>query len=545
MGDFTHHEPCTTCGSSDARGVYADGTSYCFSCTTYFPADGTGRSPDDGAEGVVTAPVLLSGEPTGLPARRLTEATCAKYRYLVNAEENVQLATYFDKQGRPCAQKVRSAGKKFRWVGRPKDAMLFGQQLWRDGGRRVVITEGEVDALTVAQVFKLTWPVVSLPNGAQSARKDLEKHLEWLESFEQVVIMFDMDEPGQKAAAEVAELFTPGKARLAALPLKDANEMLVAERGAEIAQAVFDARSVRPDGIVNGAELWDTISLELPRGLSYPWPTLDKISHGMRSAEIVCWCAGTGLGKTQFVREVMYHLAIKQGHKVGVIALEESTRDTGLGQMSLHGNLRLHLPDVRRAVAPAELRRLFEETMGTGRFAMYDHFGSLEAATLIPKIRYLVLAEKCKWIVLDHISIVVSGYAAEGDERKRIDELMTKLRSLCQELGFGLHIVSHLRRGAGEKSHEEGGRVTLADLRGSGAIGQVSNMIFAVERNPQAHGEAKNRSHLRVLKNRFSGEQGEAGALTFDSKTGRLTEVFGDSDTMTTPEPLPETKGDF
>jgi len=534
---FLRHENCPACGSSDALGVFDDGHTHCFSCNAHTNGDGSPGSPSDDSAPVVA---LLPGEPIAIPARRLMQATCAKYRYTVNEEKNAQLATYFDHQGRPIAQKVRTPGKNFRWTGEPKKALLFGQQLWGQGGDRVVITEGEIDALSVAQVFNLKWPVVSIPNGAQAARKDLEKHLEWLESFKKVVFMFDNDEHGQKAAAACAELLSPGKAHIAQLPLKDPNEMLQAERGEEIARCVYEAKVLRPDGIVNGSALWDVVTRKLEHGVSYPWASLDQKVYGMRTAEIVCWCAGTGIGKSQFVREVAYHLVTQHQQRVGIIALEESVRDTGLGQMSLAANARLHLPGVQ--VAAPDFRAAFDATLGTGRYVLYDHFGSVEAATLLPKIRYMVLAEKCKWIVLDHISIVVSGFAAEGDERKRIDELMTKLRQLAQELDFGLHIVSHLRRGgADSKAHEEGGRVTLADLRGSGAIAQVSNIIVAVERNPQSVGDAKNRSKLRVLKNRFSGDQGDAGTLIFGNKTGRLTEFFSeDDDTMSSPEPLTE-----
>jgi twinkle protein len=529
MGEYQHHEPCAKCGSSDAKAIYADGSGWCWSCQSYFPADGTeneGRSPGEEPRRVVA---LLPGEPIALPRRKITKETCERFRYLVNEEEGAQLATYTDETGRPVAQKVRGADKAFRWTGEPKRAQLFGFAAARgQGGRRIVITEGEIDAMSVAQVLNHKWPVVSVPNGASAAAKDLQKHLVWLEGFEQVVLMFDNDEPGQKAAAACAELFTPGKCMVASLPLKDANDMLVAGRVEELVQAIYDAKVVRPDGIRNGAELWDCVAREPEMGLSYPWPSLNQITRGMRRGEIVCWCAGTGIGKSQFIREVAYHLAQTHEQKVGMISLEESVRDTVLGQMSLVADRRLHLPEVRAEMTPEESWEYFRKSMGTGRYELYDHFGSVETNTLLPKIRYMVLACKVKWILLDHISIMVSGYAAEGDERKRIDELMTKLRQLAQELDFGLHIVSHLRRGAGEgASHEEGGRVTLADLRGSGAIGQVSNMIIAVERNPQATGEAKHRSQLRVLKNRFTGEQGPAGRLVFDLKTGRLTESQG------------------
>ena len=87
---------------------------------------------------------------------------------------------------------------------------LFGQHLWKNAGKRIVIVEGEIDALSVFEAMP-NWPVVSLPNGAQSAKKAIKNSLEFLESYERVVLLFDMDEPGQKAVEEVAEMFSPGK----------------------------------------------------------------------------------------------------------------------------------------------------------------------------------------------------------------------------------------------------------------------------------------------------------------------------------------------
>jgi twinkle protein len=149
----------------------------------------------------------------------------------------------------------------------------------------------------------------------------------------------------------------------------------------------------------------------------------------------------------------------------------------------------------------------------------YDHWGSLDGENLFQRIRYLVHACGCQWIVLDHLSIMVSG-DEEGDERRKIDNLMTKLRSLVEQLPFGLILVSHLKRPDG-RPLEEGGQTHLGLLRGSASIGQLSDIVVGQERNQQDE-ERKNITLLRVLKNRFSGDTGEAGELVYNSTTGRL-----------------------
>jgi twinkle protein len=125
------------------------------------------------------------------------------------------------------------------------------------------------------------------------------------------------------------------------------------------------------------------------------------------------------------------------------------------------------------------------------------------------------------YLVLDHLSIVVSGQG-DGDERRMIDNTMTKLRALVEETKLGLILVSHLKRPEG-KGHEEGAATSLAQLRGSAAIAQLSDMVIGLERNQQEL-EDRNKTVVRVLKNRFSGETGIACALNYNPNTGAMSE---------------------
>jgi twinkle protein len=185
--------------------------------------------------------------------------------------------------------------------------------------------------------------------------------------------------------------------------------------------------------------------------------------------------------------------------------------------MGLHCNTQLHLGEV---VPEEVMDQAFKATVGSGNFVTYDHWGSIESDNLINRIRYMNKALGCKWIFLDHVSIVVSGQ--DGDERKMIDMLMTKLRSLVEETQVGMLLVSHLKRPEG-RGFEEGRETTLGHLRGSAGLGQLSDMVIGVERNQQDE-DLKNRTTVRILKNRFSGETGEACFLRYNNQTGRLVE---------------------
>lgn len=456
-----------------------------------------------------------------LQKRGLTEETCRHWRYGV-AEyrgQKVQVAGYYNADAQLVAQKIRFPNKEFEFLGDAKHAGLFGQWLCRDKGRRIVVVEGEIDALSLSQMMDLKWPVVSVPNGAQGAKKSIQKALEWLEGFDEVVFCYDMDGPGQAAARECALLLSPGKAKIASLPLKDANDMLKAGRVKETIDALWGAKTYRPDGIVSGADLWAAvIQDDQGVGVPYPWVGLTATTRGLRKSELVTLTAGSGVGKSAICREIAYHL-LQQGETVGYVALEESTKRTSLGLMGIDLNKPIHLN--REGIDESTLKGAFDRTVGNGRCFLYDHFGSCDSDNLVSRIRYLARGCGCGWVVLDHLSIVVSGIG-DGDERRLIDGTMTKLRMLVQETGIGMILVSHLKRPEG-RGHEEGAQTSLAQLRGSAAIAQLSDMVIGCERDLQSD-EDRHKTTLRVLKNRFSGETGVACELIYNPETGRLAE---------------------
>jgi len=410
--------------------------------------------------------------------------------------------------------------KSFQILGNSKKMGLYGEHLWRGGGKMVTVTEGEIDALSVSQQTGNKWAVVSVPNGAQGAHKAVARSLEWLETFESVVFMFDNDQAGREAAEKCSLMLSVGKAKIATLPLKDANEMLVAGRGSEIVSAQWGAKPFRPDGVVLGEDLWEQVSeVDDSESFPYPWAGLNDKTYGIRKGELVTLTSGTGIGKSSICREVAHHLIIND-KKVGYIALEESVARTAKGIMGISLNLPIHIHGTN--VGMERLHEAFQATMGTGNCVLYDHFGSMDSDHLLGKIRYMVKALDVEYVFLDHISIMVSGYE-DGDERRRIDNIMTKLRSLVEELGIALILVSHLKRPEG-KAHEEGAKTSLAQLRGSASLGQLSDLVIGFERDQQSEDEA-DVTTVRVLKNRYSGETGINCTLKYNKETGRLKET--------------------
>lgn len=515
---FVRHIPCPDCGSSDGAALYDDEHTHCFVC-------GITRK-DSGHISVDTVSKkeklgLITGTYQDFIRRKLREDTCRKFGYQAGKykDQLVQIAPYYSIDGEMVAQKIRFPNKDFKVLGDMNKAMLFGANLW-GSGKKIVVTEGEIDCLTVSQIQNNKWPTVSVPNGAQGAKKAIQKNLEYFNNFEEVIFMFDMDEPGQKAARECAELFESGKAKIASLPMKDPNELLLAGKEQEIISAIWNAREFRPDGIISGADLWEQVSEKVVvESIPYPWSALNEKTLGARRGELVTITAGSGIGKSAVVREIAYHL-LNQGQTVGMLMLEENPKRTALGLMGLYLNHPLHINSGE--IDSEKLKDSFDHTVGSGRLFLYDHWGSSDIDNLISRVRFMARGCGCQWIILDHLSIVVSGLG-DGDERRLIDNAMTMLRSLVEETGVGMFVVSHLKRPEGNKGHEEGAKTSLSQLRGSHAIAQLSDMVIGLERDQQS--ENPNVTTIRVLKNRFSGDTGEAGYLLYDRDTGRLIEV--------------------
>ncbi len=521
-----NHEPCPECGSRDNLARYSDGHGYCFGCGYYEKGENMQVLEYPFAKTNKDTSFIdkIYGEIKDLPKRGITEDTCRKFDYRVakHAERNCQVANFY-KDGKVIAQKLRYSDKTFHWLGLVKDCGLYGQHLCREGGKLIVVTEGELDCLSMSQVNGNKWPVVSIKNGAQGAKKDIQKSLEFLESYETVVFMFDMDEAGQKAARICAAILSPGKAKIASLPLKDANEMLVNGKGKELIDSMWNAKTFRPDGIVSGDDLWTAVSTqEIVESVEYPYPGLNEKTRGLRKSEITTITAGSGIGKSNLAREIGHHL-IGLGECVGFIMLEETVKRTALGLMGLHLNKPLHLG--LTDATEKEMRDAYETVIGNGNTYFYDSFGSTAIDNLLSRIRFLAQGCECSYIILDHLSIVVSGIG-DGDERRLIDNAMTALRTLVQETGVGLILVSHLKRPSGDKGHEEGALTSLSQLRGSHAIAQLSDVVLSLERDQQ--GEQANTTTVRVLKNRFSGETGIACHVQYMPDTGRLLECNPD-----------------
>ena len=536
------HQPCESCGSSDALSIYDDGHSYCFSCQEHL---NDSREPDEIIRSTSSARIQPLITDTAWADRKISPAVCDFYNV---SDSGFQVRfPYSNSEDKQIACKLRKPGKVFSTEGDFKNATLFGTDtLSKSMGVRsntVIVTEGEADALAAFQMSngisdvavslskraKATVHALSIKSGQASAERDFKNNLELLESFDRVFICFDNEPEAQASAERCARLLRPGKAFIVQLEHKDACEYSAKGLSQEFLAHLKNAACYTPAGIRNAASdfqgLWSEQNL---RSIAFPFPKLQSKTLGTRSREIVTWAAGTGVGKSSLLRELQHYYLKQTDANIGIIALEESVDRTRRGILAVEANDRLHLNEVFEKYSKEQIRDYFDNTLGTGRVFIYDHFGSLEMDDLLDRVRYMVQGLDCSVIFIDHLSILVSGLDV-SDERRAIDRTMIMLRQVTEETGCCIHLVTHLRRLGSDRSHEEGVEVNLGHLRGSHGIAQISDTVVSLERDTQSDDPVEcNTTTLRVLKCRYTGDVGLADRLLYDKATGRMNTVEED-----------------
>ena len=313
MGFVKLHQKCDDCGSSDALSYNDDGSSFCFSCGQHTPAHkATGGDVRDISDYRIPThranEVTLRGDFKGVLERGIDATTMAKYSASVDGD-NI-LFGYHDSDGVLTAYKKRTPDKKFKIEGDWKSAGLFGQHLFPTGGQYITVVEGEFDALAAYQMFGGKYPVVSIRNGAQGASADCRRAYDFLDRFEHIIFCFDNDEHGKKAAHECADIFG-GKAKIYQHgERKDANEYLLHAEKEDFIKRWWHAKVYTPDGMVMIGSLREELKKPLMEAeVRYPYKGLDDMTFGIRPTELVTICSGSGLGKSTFMRELVFSIA--------------------------------------------------------------------------------------------------------------------------------------------------------------------------------------------------------------------------------------------
>lgn len=506
------HQPCTSCNSSDALTEYEDHT-FCFSCKTHTwkNSDSISILKNSYKEPLVdTVSSTIRSTYRYIPINVLLKYN-VKGNYINGTDSLYSIEYPYGTQ----SSKIRLNEKKeFYTKGNAVDnpITLFGMDIFSPGSdKSITICEGENDAMSVYAIMNT--PAVSV-RSSTTARKDCERARDYLNSFDSIYLCLDDDGPGQEAAKEIAKLFDVNKVYHVKLGggCKDANDYLTQGRSAEFYKLWKNSKRWLPKGIVNSTTEIEEILRRKGSGsiANYPFPTLQEMTYGIREGEVILFTAQEGVGKTEIIRAIEYSLCKETDFNLGIIHLEEEEKRSVQGLLSYELKVPVHLSDSNVSVED-QVRAYQEMVRKDGRLHYYTHFGSDDPDTILDTIRYLVTACHCKFIFLDHITMLVTGYEGD-DERRKLDYLSTRLAMLTRELQFTLFLVSHV--------NDEG------KTRGSRNISKVADLVVYLNRDPEAATfDKRNTTELLVKKNRFAAKSGPAGYLKFDPSTYVIAEA--------------------
>lgn len=401
------------------------------------------------------------------------------------------------------------------------DLDLFGMETCAKSGKNIVITEGQLDSLSVYQAVKdkyhkINPNIVSLNNGVGSI-KDVASSVGALNGYESVLLCFDMDQPGRDGVAKVAKLLG-SKIKVMELSCKDANECLTKGKSHEIINAIFNPREYVPSDVLTLRDIHSSILEETPQGIPFPWEGLNEITYGIFNRQIISVGAAAGAGKTIFMNQLAAYLMREFKKKIALFSLEETPAYTGKKLIGSLIGRKIHLPGVK--VDECDIAAVYEELKNY--LYIYDTQGYLSWEDIKTNIRYLSTLGVEIFIIDPLTAVTAMCSASEANEV--LNGMMAELSTLVQSLNITIFLVSHLNNPKTGKMHSEGGKVSGEQFTQSRAMQRWSHLVLGLERNLQSEDDReKNTLIVRVIKNRLVGKTGTV-SLLYDDESGRLEE---------------------
>lgn len=546
--------PHEKCGSHDALQVFENEdktvSGYCFKCHTYIanPFGDSKLAEDvirDNPKPLAKTPEQIREEmeeieglgSCDLVERRLRKSSLDYFGVKVGYDEadgKTPRLVFFPmtKDGSVVRYKVRTLGQKRMWsIGVDNDVDMFGwDQALGSGAKKIIITEGEYDAIALHKILETYTPdnykdyipaVVSLPNGSSSAAKAISKAYPKLKKvFSDVILCFDEDEAGQAAAQEALKILPDAKT--VTLPCKDPNEALMKGMGKAVWRAVtFAADKPKNTRLIKGSELREAAMKRPEMGLSWPYEGLTKLTRGIRRGETNYFGAGVKMGKSELVNDIAKHLMVVHDLPVLLCKPEEDKAETYRRLVGKVAGRIFHDPDVD---FDEEAFVAGDKLVGD-KAIIVDNYQFVNWDNLKDDIRYAVNNEGVHDIIIDPVTCFTSGMSA-SDTNEFLVAWSAELASMAKDLNFTSYIFCHLKAPETGPSHERGGQVLSTQFTGSRAMMRSCHLMIGLEGNkdPDLAVEERNIRKLKVLEDRNFGATGVV-KLYWDYHNGLFNEM--------------------
>ena len=521
---------------------------YCYSCDTY--VDDPYKDKPKGYKPVVIkkSPEEIQQELwdiSQLPIvavedRGLRKETLEYFGYRVglSRQDGVSPAVLYrpyTANGEFKSYKSKILENKKTWsVGDQKEVDLFGwEQAIRSGSPKLIITEGEEDAVALQQMITdsnkadpryadIVPAVTSLPHGAAGSVRDLSRLSGKIrQHFKEVILAFDMDEVGQGWANEVvAKVF--GDAKIANLPAKDANACLTEGRSKACVKAVLWQSSVpKNTHIVKGSSLREQARQKAEYGKPWPFDGLTKLTRGRRRGETIYIGAGVKMGKSELVDTIANQIIIHDDLPCLIVKPEQAMGKTYKHLVGKAAGKIFHDPEIP---FDEEAFDLWEPRVGD-KALIVDNYQFVDWDNLKEDIRYAAIAEGVQDVILDPIT-VFTNQMSSSEANEFLVGMAAELSSMAKDLDFTAYTFCHLKAPENGPSHERGGEVHSTQFAGSRAMMRSCNYMIGMQGNkdPNLDPEERNIRELVVLEDREYGNVGKV-KLYWDRRTGLFNEV--------------------
>ena len=579
MAKFIKHTNCKSCGSKDNFALYVDDdgdeSGHCFGCAFTIPSKDfieestvskgnkvkfkvkikdNMQDQSDTKVKVSSKPIITSEENQEIKAetsasgkgfRGINDDTYKMFgvRHAFSETDNSVVEQYYPvtQDGQLSGYKIREVPKNFYSKGRTgADCEMFMQFRFNRGGKYVVITEGEVDALSAYQMFKdysLTkgggyeTAVVSPTTGAQS-KKQIAAQYKFFDTFTNIVLCFDNDKAGQTAQDDIVKYLPKGKVKLMQMRYKDANEYLEKGKQREFIQDFYDAKTYVPVGVLGSGSITDSMREEFVTP-KIPLPPFmhklqDMMAGGVPLGRIVNLGSASGSGKSTIIDEIVYYMLFNSPHKVGVVTLESTTGQYGVKLLSRHIGLKLELKTNEEALkilnSEATLKKekeLFWTDTGEHRFYLVDdRDGGVE--NVKDAIENLVISCGCKVIICDPVNDVIGTLPNEEQEA-----FYGWQKGMVKSHNCTFYNVLHTRKsGGGQRAGSTGADLHEEDLMGSASAYKSAACNLMFSRNKEAEDDIeRNTTIMKATKIRWTGKTGIAGKYYYDIEKHTLYDL--------------------
>ena len=413
-----------------------------------------------------------------------------------------------------------------------------------------------------------TLPFIGLNCGTANAVDTFAHNEKFIREYEKIVLGLDNDEAtarekehrikkGKEATDDVASFLLSDNIYVARYPnerndpngVKDIRDIYKKGKWMDIWNMFAKAQDKYvPDKLIG----LERISIENLRkkkkdGVPLPcFPRLYELTRGPRTGELWTLTGPSGAGKSTFSRKIEYAIieylrnmdiprldGWKENEKIAIIRLEEDEEESvnSLYAEELKIDPKAFVADPEQFLTDEQHLAIHQRWIAEDKVKIFDHFGSIPTDQLLQKLKQMVFLDGCRWIILDHLSMVISGLKSDN-ERRDLDNIMTELAAFCKKYDVFILSISHMKRVDIQIPKDKEGNllpfwypVRKESLRGSAALEQLSWVVLGVEPE-ELPDRSRGRIRSVVLKNRPHKKLGIADTLIMDDN-GQFSDASG------------------